>query len=184
MIRVVKLGGSLLDASALPACLDAVERLGGHTLIVPGGGPFAEQVRIAQRQLRFDDVAAHRMAILAMQQMALLINSLKPGFVRFDKVAALGDLPDVAVWSPLVEELDRADIVPGWDVTSDSLAAWLAGRVKAKELMLVKSAEIDAGATPNELQRQGILDAAFGRFAQYLRCPITVINKDSFLSLA
>lgn len=184
VIRVVKLGGSLLDAAVLPACLDVIERLHGQTLIVPGGGPFAEQVRIAQRQLRFDDVAAHRMAILAMQQMALLINSLKPGFVRFDSVAALVDLPDVAVWSPSPEELDRPDIAAGWDVTSDSLAAWLAGRVRADELWLVKSAEVDADAAPKELQQQGILDAAFGRFAGHLRCPITVINKDRFLAIA
>lgn len=184
MIRVVKLGGSLLEASALPACLDAVERFGGHTLIVPGGGLFAEQVRIAQRLWRFDDVAAHRMAILAMRQMALLFNSLKPDFVLFDTLAELGGLPRVAIWSPRPDELDDAGIAAGWDVTSDSLAAWLAGQANADALLLVKSAAIDTDATLAELQQQGIVDAAFNRFAAPLRCPITVINKDRFLSAA
>lgn len=182
MIRVVKLGGSLLEASALPDCLDAVERLEGQSLIVPGGGVFAEQVRDAQRLWRFDDVAAHRMAILAMQQMALLFNSLKPDFALFETAEELGGLAGVAIWSPQVDQLDRAGIAPGWDITSDSLAAWLAGQVEADELVLVKSAAVDAGATLAGLQRQGIVDAAFNGYAERLNCPITVINKDRFLS--
>lgn len=182
MIRVIKLGGSLLEASVLPDCLAAVARLGGRKLIVPGGGPFAEQVRTAQRLWRFDDNAAHRMAILAMQQMALLFNSLKPDFALFDTAEAPGELPGVAVWSPQPDQLDRAGVAPGWDVTSDSLAAWLADRVKADELILVKSAAVDADATLADLQRQGIVDAAFIGFAERLNCPISVINKDRFLS--
>jgi hypothetical protein len=34
------------------------------------------------------------------------------------------------------------------------------------------------------LQRQGIVDAAFNRHAERLSCPITVINKDRFMSVA
>ena len=182
MIRVIKLGGSLLEASVLPACLDAAERLEGRIVIVPGGGVFAEQVRVAQGLWRFDDVAAHRMAILAMQQMALLFNSLRPDFALFDTAAELGGLPRIVIWSPQVDELDHAGVDVGWDVTSDSLAAWLAGQVRADELLLVKSAAVGAGATLAELQAQGIVDAAFNRHAERLSCPITVINKDHFLS--
>ncbi|MDD1621386.1 MAG: uridylate kinase [Methylococcaceae bacterium] len=182
MTRVIKLGGSLLEASVLPACLDVVERLDGRVLIVPGGGVFAEQVRIAQNIWRFDDVAAHRMAILAMRQMALLFNSLKPNFALFETAVVPEGLPRIAIWSPRVDELDNAGIEASWDITSDSLAAWLAGRMRAVELVLVKSAAVDIGATLAELQRQGIVDAAFNRYAERLSCQITVINKDRFLS--
>lgn len=183
MIRIIKLGGSLLEASALPACLEVIECLPGQTLIVPGGGVFAEQVRIAQRIWQFGDVAAHRMAILAMQQMALLFNSLKPDFALFETLSDVSALPRISIWSPQVDELNRAGIAASWDVTSDSLAAWLAGQIVTDELVLVKSADVDAAASLVELQAQGIVDVAFSRYAERLRCPITVINKDSFLSV-
>ncbi|MGZ4999450.1 MAG: amino acid kinase family protein [Methylomonas sp.] len=184
MIRVIKLGGSLLDADVLPACLDAVDRFHGRVLIVPGGGVFAEQIRITQRVWQFDDIAAHRMAILAMQQMALLFNSLRRDFALFETLSEVKALPRVAIWSPQIAGLDRAGIAASWDVTSDSLAAWLAGEVAAGELVLVKSADVSAGATLADLQAQGVVDAAFDRYADPLRCPITVINKDRFLSYA
>ncbi len=184
MIRVIKLGGSLLQASALPACLDAVERLSGCTLLVPGGGLFAEQVRNAQQIFKFDDVLAHRMALLAMQQMALLFKGLKPGFGLLRSIEKLADLSGVAIWSPQPEELDSAGVPASWDITSDSLAAWLAARLGADELILVKSAQISAGASLLDLQEQGTVDAAFSGFAAGVSCPITIINKDCFISAA
>lgn len=184
MITVIKLGGSLLSASALPACLDTVERYPGNILLVPGGGVFADQVRLAQRQWGFDDVAAHRMAILAMGQMALLFNSLKPDFALFDSVLKIISLPKVAVWSPDIDELDEAGIVPSWDITSDSLAAWLAGRVKADALLLVKSCSVDEGAALTDLQQGGVIDVGFVSFVAGAGYKTRVINKDRFLSIS
>ncbi|MCQ8181672.1 uridylate kinase [Methylomonas sp. SURF-1] len=184
MIGVVKLGGSLLESGALPACLAAAAMRPGRVVIVPGGGPFADRVRAAQRQYAFDDVAAHRMALLAMQQMAELICGLLPDLeVVFDaaSLAAGAASAKTLVWAPQVVELDAAGIPASWDVTSDSLAAWLAGRIGADELILVKSAPVDAGAHWPELQRQGILDPAFARFAKPASCKISVVNKDDFV---
>ena len=65
-ITVVKLGGSFAGSVELPAWLDALARCAGRVVVVPGGGPFAEAVRAAQPKMRFDDHAAHRMAVLAM----------------------------------------------------------------------------------------------------------------------
>ncbi|QPK64138.1 uridylate kinase [Methylomonas sp. LL1] len=184
MITVIKLGGSLLEASVLPACLDAVERYPGKILIVPGGGVFAEQVRIAQKRWGFDDLAAHRMAILAMRQMALLFNSLKPQFGLFDSVAKSACLENTGIWSPSLPDLERAGIAASWDITSDSLAAWLADQVEADRLILVKSAAVAENSTWAELQAQGILDKGFVEFAAHARFNILVINKDRFLSAA
>lgn len=181
---VIKLGGSLLEASALPACLDAVERYPGKVLVVPGGGVFAEQVRTAQKLWGFDDLAAHRMAILAMQQMALLFNSLKPGFELFDSVAKFSDVSNIAIWSPSLLELEIAGIAASWDNTSDSLAAWLAGQVTADQLIVVKSAVVDDRASLADLQAHGILDAGFAEFVEQARFNTLVINKDRFLSVS
>ena len=183
MITVIKLGGSLLSTSTLPMCLDVIRRFSGQVLIVPGGGVFADQVRAAQVQWGFDERTAHQMAILAMQQMALLLKSLQPEFELFHEAGAVNGLSHPAIWSPNQFELDQAGIAASWDVTSDSLAAWLANRVSAEALFLVKSCLIPAEASFRELQQQGILDAGFLQFTSNLSVNITVINKDYFLSL-
>lgn len=184
MITVIKLGGSLLSSSVLPLCLDVIRRFSGQVLIVPGGGVFADHVRSTQAQWGFDDITAHRMAVLAMQQMALLLKSFQPEFELFHDADAVKNLSNPAIWSPDIAELDQAGIAASWDITSDSLAAWLASRVSADALFLIKSCPIPAEASFSELQQQGILDAGFLHFTRNLSANITIINKDHFLSLA
>ena len=181
-MRIIKLGGSLLTTQALPACLDYVAGLPGQTLLVPGGGVFAEQVRNLQSVYDFNDVSAHRMAILAMQQMALLFNGLNPDFSLYNSIYAPCNWQGVAVWSANIKELDAAGVANSWDITSDSLAAWLAAHLQASALIVVKAADIDPAATTLHLQQQGIVDAGFNDFAKHLRCPVLIINKDRFLT--
>lgn len=184
MITVIKLGGSLLSAGILSACLDRVTHYSGKVLLVPGGGVFADQVRRAQKDWEFDDLAAHRMAILAMQQMALLFNSLKPDFGMFDCVSKHRQIENTAIWSPNIQELDNAGIAASWDISSDSLAAWLAGQVAANELLVIKSCPLVKDATLLDLQQQGILDAGFLQLSESAGFKITLMNKDQFLSRA
>jgi 5-(aminomethyl)-3-furanmethanol phosphate kinase len=66
MIAVIKLGGSFSADPMLKLWLDTiVEHGNGKVVIVPGGGPYADEVRAAQRCWHFDDAIAHRMALLA-----------------------------------------------------------------------------------------------------------------------
>ena len=183
MITIIKLGGSLLAAAVLPACLQAVGRCGGRVLIVPGGGVFADQVRSAQRQWGFDDVAAHRMAILAMQQMACLFHSLQPNYPVFNHADEASAIDKAGIWSPEPDELDRAGITPGWEITSDSLAAWLAGQVGADQLWLVKSCALEGDQAPSELGRQGIVDRAFSGFVEGARFKTRIVDLKGFLAL-
>jgi aspartokinase-like uncharacterized kinase len=178
---VIKLGGSLEAAGTLADCLAAIERTfaGRAVAVVPGGGLFADRVRATQQHWRFDDSTAHRMAILAMQQMALLFNGLKPDWRIICRVAGFDRLPGTSIWSPEPDELDRAGIPASWDVTSDSLAAWLAGRLSAAELILVKSAAIDAGASLAELAERQVVDRAFCAYVQDARFKITLINQQN-----
>jgi aspartokinase-like uncharacterized kinase len=143
---VVKVGGGLLAA---PRHLDAVlasihdaarER---RVLVVPGGGPFADAVRHIDRHVHLSDDAAHWMAILAMDQYAHTIASRLPQGLIVDRTDAIvsaleaGRVPIIAPSSWLRE----ADPLPhSWEVTSDSIAAWIAGQVGAASLVLVKPA--------------------------------------------
>lgn len=176
---VIKLGGSLAAAGTLARCLDTIEQsyAGRAIVVVPGGGLFADQVRFAQQQWRFDDETAHRMALLAMQQMALLFKGLQPHWAISNRVDQLNVRQQVAIWSPDPDELDRAGVAASWDVTSDSLAAWLAGRLSAEELILVKSAAIEASESLPELAARQIVDQAFCGYAADAPFKITIINQ-------
>ena len=176
---VIKLGGSLSAAGTLANCLDTIDRkfAGREVVVVPGGGLFADQVRLAQRQWRFDDVTAHRMALLAMQQMALLFNGLKPYWPIVGRIADLQNKRGTHIWSPDPNELDQAGVAASWDVTSDSLAAWLAGQLSAEELILVKSAVIEIGESLADLADRQIVDKAFSDYAVDARFKITIINQ-------
>ncbi len=167
---IVKLGGSLASAGTLGSWLAiVVERGAGRSVIVPGGGEFADAVRAAQRRLRFSDRAAHRMALLAMGQYALLLRDLAPALYPCESVAqiraALAD-SRVALWLPYAMVDADPMVAESWEVTSDSLAAWLARRLEATRLVLVKSAAVPPPPlSPARLAALGLVDPAFPAYA-------------------
>jgi probable H4MPT-linked C1 transfer pathway protein len=143
---VIKIGGGLLaQTECFGAVLSAVADAGRarRVLVVPGGGPFADAVRAVDSRLRLSDDTAHWMAVLAMDQYAHLIAARLAGGTLVascrDVMMAL-DAGRVAVLAPS-QWLREADPLPhSWDVTSDSIAAWVAGAVGARRLVLVKPA--------------------------------------------
>ena len=141
---VVKVGGALLahsdDFAAVLETIDTAGR-GRRLLVVPGGGPFADAVRDVDRRLQLADDTAHWMAVLAMDQYAHLIaDRLTHGMVVADQTAigAALDAGHVPVLAPFAW-LRHVDPLPhSWDVTSDSIAGWVAGEVGARRLVLIK----------------------------------------------
>ncbi|TAN67790.1 MAG: uridylate kinase [Methylobacter sp.] len=182
---IIKLGGSLSRSDTLIDCLNAVEKnyQGRAVVIVPGGGAFADQVRLAQQHWQFDDTTAHQMAVLAMQQMALMFKGLKPGFAIVHTINAIQSTlnrQSPVIWSPDITELDNAGIPASWDISSDSLAAWLAKTLSATELILVKSAAIDASLSLHQLTEQHIIDNAFCDFIAQAAFKIQIVNAQSW----
>jgi aspartokinase-like uncharacterized kinase len=142
---VLKVGGGLLAMDgALDAACQAIARIqqAGHSLvIVTGGGPFADLVRDADQRFDLGPDAAHWMAIQAMEQYAHWLVTRFPraclAHSPYEAGAALdsGYLP---IFAP-AGWLRRADTLPhSWDLTSDSIAAFIAGAVDAAELLLLK----------------------------------------------
>jgi aspartokinase-like uncharacterized kinase len=172
---VVKLGGSLLGSAELPRWLAALEKSSdGRIVIVPGGGVFADAVRQAQQVAGFDDATAHQLAVLAMDQYARTLVALHPSLVTAStelEIAERSWQHKAIVWLPSTMVLADEKIAKCWDVTSDSLAAWLATRIKAKHLVLVKTAQ-NADAPAHNL-----LDAAFAGYVADLPCPVTILGK-------
>lgn len=177
---VVKLGGSHAASPALGAWVAALAGCGGRVVVVPGGGPFADAVRAAQPVIGFDDRAAHRMAILAMEQYACALASLDdrlvPAASRDDLRLAL-DRGRVPVWLPAAMALAAPGIPCSWDVSSDSLAAWLAGELAAARLVLVKHGTWPGGALrAADLAAAGVVDAAFPRFLAQSQTPAVLVG--------
>ena len=162
---VVKLGGSVVRSAELTAWLDTIAAAPRPIVVVPGGGALADEVRACQSQLGFGDASAHRMALLAMDQLAWAVAGLRQGFAvgatEGELRAALGQ-GSVAVWAPYALIAERTDIEESWRLTSDSLALWLAGRIGAERCYLIKSiARPRTLASASQLAQDGIVDAAF-----------------------
>jgi aspartokinase-like uncharacterized kinase len=147
---VVKVGGGLLHApGALDRVCAAVGVLGRRepVVVVPGGGRLADAVRELDREVGLSAEAAHWMAILAMDQYAHLLVQRIPGGRLVEEAGAIAAVlaaREVAVLAPS-RWLRAADTLPhSWDVTSDSVAAFIAGRLDAVRLDLVKPVEVGA----------------------------------------
>ncbi|ODA68802.1 Amino acid kinase family protein [Methyloligella halotolerans] len=178
---VVKLGGSVVRSGDLEAWLNAIAGAPCPVVVVPGGGALADEVRATQSALGFGDPAAHRMALLAMDQLAWAVAGLRPDFTVGDSETALLESLDqnrVAVWAPAAHVANRPEIAPSWTITSDSLALWLAGRLAATRCYVVKSIERRQRVTSAAaLAGEGIVDEAFPDMLRAAGVPTFLLGK-------
>lgn len=166
---MAKIGGSLWASPALKGWLAALTRFPHRLTIVPGGGPFADAVRRAQDAIGFSDGAAHKMALLAMEQYAIALADLYPEFALVatpQEGFAAHRRGAVALWRPVAMASAASHIPESWDITSDSLAAWYAGEAGASALLLVKSVDIASG---DDVVASGVVDPLFSHYARGLR---------------
>jgi aspartokinase-like uncharacterized kinase len=166
---VIKLGGSLLSSGSLREWLSIiVEHGAGKLVIVPGGGIFADQVRNTQQKWKFNDKAAHQMALLAMEQYAHLLKSYAPGLVLEDSIEGIEkviSLNQVPVWLPFKMINACQDISANWDLTSDSLTLCLAEQLNTDHVMLLKSLSLN-NLNARQLSESGMVDKDFPEFVK------------------
>lgn len=174
---VVKIGGSLHDASHLPLAVRRVADFGYPVVVVPGGGVFADQVRVSQKHWKFDDRSAHAMALLAMRQYGYLLAALG-GLETATDIERLSAAPASQVWLPDEVALGR-ELTASWDLTSDSVAAWLACRIRADWLVLVKRVAFASLDTAVELVDAAFVDTvkSFSLEAGTLRCALVSVEQ-------
>ncbi len=155
---VVKVGGSLADIlpDLVPLLLEAGKRL----LIVPGGGAGADRVRL----INPDPDAAHWMAISAMEQYGYQIASRG--------VPTVNDLRQHDESSVLLPYclMRKEDPLPHtWDVTSDTIAAWVAFR-SGLPLIVLKSVDgiISGGEIIDAIQSPLVTDTVDPAFLPFI----------------
>jgi dihydroneopterin aldolase len=167
---VVKLGGSFAFSAILADWVRAIASCAGRVVIVPGGGPFADAVRTAQQHMGFDDRAAHLMSLLAMEQYGHALICCDDLLQPADSIECIERhlaAQRIPVWMPALMAAAAPDVEPSWRVTSDSLAAWLSGKIGAGRLILVKHVGALSGLEQcQDLVAKGVVDEAF---PQYLR---------------
>jgi aspartokinase-like uncharacterized kinase len=126
---VIKIGGSLEEQ--IDQIIAVLRHRSCHCLIVPGGGRFAETIR----RTGLEGEHAHWMAIAAMEQFGWLIAS---------RGVAWGSLlhrpADLEVFLPYIPLRESDPLPHSWDVTSDTIAAWVA-HLLGLDLVLLKSVD-------------------------------------------
>jgi aspartokinase-like uncharacterized kinase len=126
---VIKIGGSL--EKQIDPILSVIQRCPRPALIIPGGGRFARMIR----ETGIEGEAAHWMAIAAMEQFGWLIASRG---IRQNSVLHCPKVSEVLL--PYLP-LRHADPLPhSWNVSSDTIAAWVAYSL-GLDLVLLKSVD-------------------------------------------
>lgn len=165
---VVKIGGSLIREA--PRIVDKlVEEFGSGNskaaknvnscselpfsiLIIPGGGMFANAVREADKEFYLSDDAAHWMAILGMEQYAFYLWDKS----RAEATEVIKDLsPGVSILFPYKLLKAEDPLLHTWEVTSDTIAAWVAKQTGAR---FVKVTDVDGIFEEEKLIREVFVD--------------------------
>ncbi len=142
-LSVIKVGGSIApNPEKLHAlCQKLLDLSKRHRLIVvPGGGEFADTVRQLDARLHLSKQASHRMAILAMDQYGLLLADLMADSILVNELGEVKKALDegkLAVFLPSTLLFCDDPLENSWDVTSDSIALYIAHRLHADKLLLV-----------------------------------------------
>ena len=198
-LRVIKLGGSLLT---LPDLRNRFHRwLNDQSpainLLVCGGGELVEAIRQIDSAQQLETTFTHWLCIDLMKTTASLAAAIlgiehviaEPNELsRFVSASPLNTLAVIQPTAYLSREANAAQpaelpaLPENWDCTSDAISAWLALKLDANELVLLKSTGVDNAhlQTPslsqlNDWARQGLVDTVFPSFAHRI-AKVSVVN--------
>lgn len=177
-ISVMKVGGSLFD---LPGLGDRLQYLlaqlnGSRPLLISGGGRAANVVRDWDRLFQLGETKSHWLAIQALALNDRLLCEIVPGaqlvssLETAEQVWEQQQIPVLSVYEHLTQfpaETEQ-ELPASWDVTSDSIAAWITLTWPADELILLKSVDLPEGVTTADLSSQGLVDPYFPQLTDRL----------------
>lgn len=177
---VVKVGGSLLDwpelSGRLTAFLTSELDRSNRVVLIAGGGRIVDEIRRLDQVHRFGEVESHWLAIDALALTSRILGRLLPDARVIDDDAEIRTCWDEGAWPILSpgRTLRKLDSCSGsglpatWDVTSDSIAAWIAEHLAADRLILIKSRRIPPGSSRTQAVAAGFVDPIFTAAARSL----------------
>ncbi|QDU96128.1 amino acid kinase family protein [Lignipirellula cremea] len=171
-LRVVKVGGSLLAAAKLgPRLASWLRTLPGSTVLIAGGGQLADAIRFYDERQALGQAVSHALCIGLLSTSAQVLRALLPELPQLTESADLRFLGesgrsqavifDPCRWLQTEEPHQPPRPLPcDWRVTSDSIAARLAGVLDADACWLLKATPPPGErASLQELADRGYVDA-------------------------
>ncbi len=145
---VFKIGGKILENSKNLECtISQLKKLyEDNTLqkiiIIPGGGSYANFIRSIDKNLVLGDDLAHWMAIFSMDYNGKDLNRKFPDFECIDDFKKIQSAKRIfCIFLPF-NYLRKNDELPhSWDVTSDSIAIYIANKLNLNECYFIKDIE-------------------------------------------
>ena len=135
---VIKIGGSLFPKSAIEL-LNVLKNC--NCIVITGGGEFANLIRKYDNDIGFSNNITHETAIDSMDIIAKLLNDrldftkLVHSIEDAENSLKAGHIPILACSKLFSENKDFYDLPHSWNLTSDSMSAYLAESLKAKLLI-------------------------------------------------
>ena len=176
-LLVARIGDGLAATPHLKVWLDALAAWPGALVIAPGAGPFGVSARGAVQAMELNAVVAQRIALMAMDQYAVALAAVRPSPVIADAddvLRAAIAARRIAIWAPARMAAAATDIPATSEISSDSLACWLAGKLGAAHLLLIEEADPPTPVSTAWLAKRAMVDARFPDFAALAGCPIWI----------
>ena len=179
LLRVIKVGGSLLDWQPLATQLLSwiASQPQATNVLIAGGGPLADAIRRADAIHGLGEQLSHDLCIELLGVTARLLRSI---LREHAQLASWGDTvklrseqypADIVVLDPrdfmqsIANKAGSAALPHSWDTTSDSIAASVACALSADELVLLKSCGPSTARNDNcdfrSLADEGYVDRHF-----------------------
>jgi aspartokinase-like uncharacterized kinase len=138
------------------------EKIVQKIIIIPGGGSFANFIRKAYTELQFSDELAHWMSIISMNYNGIELGKKYANLKTYENLNELKKQGEnLCLFLPF-QFLKKNDRLPHtWQVTSDSIALFLAKTLELKECFLVK--DVDGILTKNNLVIKQITTTEFNK---------------------
>lgn len=168
---VVKVGGSLFDLPELADRLwQLADLLNRPMCIIPGGGGLVQELRRLDGIHHWPSETSHVLALQAMSLTAKLVARCDARFELLTALPSIEEKPRSRIQVLDVTHLPGLDRIPAsWDVTSDSIAAWIALQLGKKDLLLVRSLDLpDPVPSIEAAAEAGLVDSYFPRVASQL----------------
>jgi aspartokinase-like uncharacterized kinase len=142
MEAVVKVGGSLAkDTAILERLCQELSRLAEtyKVVVVPGGSEFADTTRKLDKEFNLSNTVGHKIAILAMDQYGLLLSDIAPNSIISYSLEEIKQSTKriLPILLPSAHMFREDPLEHSWDVTSDSISAYIASLLHAEKLVLV-----------------------------------------------
>lgn len=137
---IIKIGGSIEESKNFHKLCNYIRSLSKRhiVIIIPGGWRFADCVRYLDDKYRLSNKTSHKMAVISMNQYGIFLSDL----IKLPVTDDINKLSEKSViFLPSKYILSDDSLKNSWDVTSDSITAYIAGKIGIKKIILVKDVD-------------------------------------------